>query len=106
MSDYMPKCATCEHFESCIIQKQNMEMALILWNISQEEEKAKAINRPIRIDSFTEKCPKCGEKVMYAVGTGTTFHGASESYEDWRVIKHDYCPRCGIKIERKGADDE
>ena len=43
--------------------------------------------KPIRIDGFTEKCPKCGEKVMYAVGTGTIFHGASESYEDWRVIK-------------------
>ena len=56
--------------------------------------------KPIRIDGFTEKCPKCGEKVMYSVGTGTIFHGASESYEDWRIIKHDYCPRCGEKIER------
>jgi ribosomal protein S27AE len=55
----------------------------------------RTINKPIRIDDFTEKCPKCGEKVMYVVGTGTIFHGASESYEDWRVIKHDYCPRCG-----------
>lgn len=61
--------------------------------------------KPIRIDGFTEKCPKCGEKVKYAVGTGTIFYGASESYEDWRVIKHDYCPRCGTKIEREGADD-
>lgn len=99
MSDYMPKCATCEHFESCIMQKHNTEMALILWNINREEEKT--ANKPIKIDGFTEKCPKCGEKVMYAVGTGTMFHGASESYEDWRIVKHDYCPRCGIKIERE-----
>ena len=60
--------------------------------------------KPIRIDGFTEKCPKCGEKVMYTVGTGTIFYGASESYEDWRVIKHDYCPRCGTKIERDGKE--
>ena len=37
MSDYMPKCATCEHFESCIMQKHITEMALILWNISREK---------------------------------------------------------------------
>lgn len=104
MSDYMPKCATCEHFESCIMQKHNTEMALTLWDISREKEKEKTVNKPIRIDGFTEKCPKCGEKVMYAVGTGTIFHGASESYEDWRVIKHDYCPRCGTKIERDGKE--
>lgn len=60
--------------------------------------------KPIRIDRFTEKCPKCGEKVMYAVGTGTIFHGASESYEDWRVVEHNFCPNCGEKMER-GADD-
>ena len=35
----MPKCATCEHFESCIMQKHITEMALILWNISREKEK-------------------------------------------------------------------
>ena len=61
--------------------------------------------KPIRIDRFTEKCPKCGEKVMYAVGTGTIFHGASESYEDWRVVEYNFCPNCGEKIER-GSDDE
>ena len=61
--------------------------------------------KPIRIDGFTEKCPKCGEKVMYAVGTGTMFHGASESYEDWRVVEYNFCPNCGEKMERR-ADDE
>ncbi len=39
MSNYMPNCATCEHFESCIIQKHLTEMALILWNIDREKEK-------------------------------------------------------------------
>ena len=37
MSDYMPKCATCEHFESCIMQKHITERALILWNINREK---------------------------------------------------------------------
>lgn len=71
------------------------EVNLVAWNGQPPKE-------PIRIDGVTEKCPNCGEKVMYAVGTGTMFHGASESYEDWRIIKHDYCPRCGIKMEREG----
>ena len=62
--------------------------------------------KPIRIDRFTEKCPKCGGKVMHAVGTGNMLYGASESYEDWLVIKHTYCPRCGERMEREGADDE
>lgn len=70
--------------------------------VAKREDGKEQMMKPIRIDSFTEKCPKCGEKVMYAVGTGTIFHGASESYEDWRIIKHDYCPRCGTKIEREG----
>ncbi len=61
--------------------------------------------KPIRIDEFTEKCPKCGEEVMYAVGTGTIFHGASESYEDWHVVKYNFCPNCGEKMER-GANNE
>ena len=39
MNNYMPNCVTCEHFESCIIQKHLTEMALILWNINREEEK-------------------------------------------------------------------
>ena len=56
--------------------------------------------KPIRIDGFTEKCPKCGEKVMYTVGTGTIFYGASESYEDWRVVEYNFCPNCGEKMER------
>lgn len=58
MSDYMPKCATCEHFESCIVQKHLTEMALILWNINREEEKI--TNKSIRIDSFsrTEVCDR------------------------------------------------
>ena len=37
MSDYMPKCATCEHFNSCVIQKHITEMAQTLWNISREK---------------------------------------------------------------------
>ena len=37
MSDYMPKCATCEHFKSCIVQKHITEMAQTLWNISREK---------------------------------------------------------------------
>ena len=48
MSDYMPKCATCEHFESCIMQKHITEMALILWNISREKEKERTVNKPRR----------------------------------------------------------
>lgn len=39
MNDYIPNCVTCEHFYSCIMQKHNIEMALILWNISQEKKK-------------------------------------------------------------------
>lgn len=60
--------------------------------------------KPIRVDNFTEKCPKCGEEVTYVIGTGVMFHGASESYEDWRIVEHNYCPGCGEKMER--ADDE
>lgn len=37
MSDYMPKCATCEHFDSCVIQKRITEMAQTLWNISRKK---------------------------------------------------------------------
>ena len=51
MSNYMPKCATCKHFEFCIVQKHLTEMALILWNINREEEKI--ANKSIRIDSFS-----------------------------------------------------
>ena len=83
--------------EEFLMQGENENVPNI---IPKENEKEKTAHKPIRIDGVTEECPKCGEKVMYAVGTGIMFHGASESYEDWRVIKHDYCPKCGIKIER------
>ena len=65
MSDYMPKCATCEHFESCIMQRHITEMALILWNISREKEKEKAINKPMmEWIPVSERLPKIGEVVL------------------------------------------
>lgn len=60
--------------------------------------------KPIKIDDFTEICPRCGHKVAYAKGTGIMYHGASESYEDWRYIEHKFCPNCGAKIEREQDD--
>lgn len=47
--------------------------------------------KPIKIDCFNEKCPKCGTKVKYVEG----------SYEDWHVVKHNFCPNCGEKMERE-----
>lgn len=56
--------------------------------------------KPIRIDTYTEKCPKCGTLVKYVQGLGTYTYGASESYEDWTTIEYKYCPNCGAKINR------
>ena len=47
--------------------------------------------KPIKIDYFNEKCPKCGTKVKYVEGTD----------EDWHVVKYNFCPNCGEKIERE-----
>lgn len=44
-------------------------------------------------------CPNCKTKVGYTEGTGHIFIGGSESYEDWRVIEHEFCPGCGMKLE-------
>ena len=67
MSDYMPKCATCEHFESCIIQKHLTEMALILWNISKAEDKADRKTEP----QTENPCDGCvcddGKHLMYCM---------------------------------------
>ena len=60
--------------------------------------------KPIKVDYYTELCPKCGTKVAYTIGTGNIFHGASESYEEWRYIEHKFCPNCGTKIEREEDD--
>ena len=57
--------------------------------------------RPVKINRFNETCPKCGAKVAYTTGNGRIIHGASESYEDWSYIKHNYCPNCGEKMERQ-----
>ena len=66
MSDYMPKCATCEHFESCIIQKHLIEMALILWNISKAEDKAdrkteNSSEKPNNCEHITEDGVTCAK---------------------------------------------
>lgn len=57
--------------------------------------------KPIKIDYFNEKCPKCGTKVKYVEGSRHIFVGGSESYEDWRVVEHNFCPNCGEKIDRE-----
>ena len=84
MSDYMPKCATCEHFESCIIQKHLTEMALILWNISKAEDKADR-----KDESSSEKPNNCEWSVEYAKEMLNTMscedcghweHGAGDHY--------------------------
>lgn len=54
--------------------------------------------RPIKIDYFNKKCPKCGTKVKYVEGTGHIFVGGSESYEDWHVVKYNFCPNCGADM--------
>lgn len=79
MSDYMPKCATCEHFESCIMQKHITEMALILWNISREKEKERTVNKPRR---------KRG-RVMRLIDADA-LHEALKTKQKWVV-------RCGDK---------
>ena len=61
--------------------------------------------KPIKIDFYTEKCAKCGELVTYAKGTGVFYQGASESYEGWETVEHQYCPRCGEKVERMKKND-
>lgn len=62
--------------------------------------------KPIKIDYFNEKCPKCGTKVKYVEGTGHIFVGGSESYEDWHCVKHNFCPNCGEKMEREDKKEE
>lgn len=57
--------------------------------------------KTIKVDCFTEKCGRCGEPVVYAVGTGVMFYGASESYEEWRTVRHRFCPHCGEKVEEE-----
>lgn len=57
--------------------------------------------KPIKIDYFNEKCPKCGTKVKYVEGTRHIFVGSSESYEDWHCVEHKFCPNCGEKMERE-----
>ena len=37
MSDYMPKCNMCEHYNSCVVQKRLTELSQTLWNISREK---------------------------------------------------------------------
>lgn len=62
--------------------------------------------KPIKKGEWLELCPKCGATVAYEDGTGRMFHGASESYEEWRYVKHKYCPECGEKMEREEDEDE
>lgn len=87
MSDYMPKCATCEHFESCILQKHITEMALILWNISREEEK----EREQTMSDRKRCCCNCRRCVRTWEGGNCATHceidghyiGYVECFENW-----------------------
>lgn len=56
--------------------------------------------KPVVINTHTEKCGKCGFYVKKAYGLGTFTYGASESYEDWEVEEHNFCPNCGEKVDR------
>lgn len=56
--------------------------------------------KPVVVDSYTQKCARCGAFVMKAYGTGTFFEGASESYENWCVDKFNFCPNCGELVDR------
>ena len=53
---------------------------------------------PIHIDGSIYECPNCRTKVGYVEYTGypaTT----PDTFYDWRVVKHKFCPECGIKLE-------
>lgn len=56
--------------------------------------------KAIVVNHDTSKCGKCGALVKYVRGLGTFFHGASESYEDWEIVEHKFCPECGEKVEK------
>ena len=62
--------------------------------------------KTIIVDGNTEKCGKCGTLVIYAEGTGDVFIGGSESYENWRIIKHKFCPECGEKVESQHTESD
>jgi len=57
--------------------------------------------KPVKIkdDKFTLHCGNCYEKVEYTYTTGERMVGGSESYYDYRNVKHKYCPNCGCEIE-------
>lgn len=89
MGDYMPKCATCGHFESCIIQKHLTEMALILWNINRTTEQSSIVG-DWKWES-EDVCDNCGYKIPHlerVVGETVLMDS-----KDWK-----YCPNCGEKI--------
>ena len=73
--------------------------------------------KPIRIDRFTEKCPKCGELVTYAVGKRTMhdlvvalakrLEEQGVTYEELERIFHDAEEEARKEIARmKGADND
>jgi ribosomal protein S27AE len=52
-------------------------------------------------DEYSDRlyCGVCGEKVHYPYGLGTYTHGASESYENWDIKHHKFCPKCGTEVD-------
>ena len=86
MSSYMPKCATCEHFESCIIQKHLTEMALILWNISKAEDKADRKIEP-QTEVETMSCAECKHRPIGAEICEEACH--YEPQTDWHYDEQD-----------------
>ena len=37
MSEYKPKCNTCEHYNSCEVQQRLKQLSQELWNINREK---------------------------------------------------------------------
>ena len=101
MSDYMPKCATCKHFESCIMQKHNTEMALILWNIDREKEKTVNKSKGKWIDKGWK-----GDWQFETDGRGNCWHEyeCSECGFHNKGGKSNFCPDCGADM--RGMEDK
>lgn len=54
---------------------------------------------PIKINQDEYICPKCRTKVKYVETTDYFFQSTPETYGDWRIVKHKFCPECGEKID-------
>ena len=105
MAEYierMPNCNECIHNGVCGLQERCIDIELQLKEFGCDDFKATADVAEVRHARFKWGYQN-GQYGIWCTGCGAGW--VDRGNAEWIALEHDYCPKCGAKMDGKGEGE-